>query len=168
METTDVLDTSVRAAMRGVLSALTPQMSVAAAARLFAERRISGAPVVDESGKAVGVVSERDLLRARPHVGGDGGGVDYYLWFHGDSEIPVQVCGAEPDQRGVVADVMTRRVVWVTPETTLRAAIEQMLAERIHRLLVLDGGRLVGLLSTTDVLRTLVPGASTTDEPSGI
>ncbi len=167
MRTSDALDTHVKEAMRGVVSALTPQTSISAAVRLFAERRISGAPVVDESGKAVGVISSRDLLRARPHVGGEGGGLDYYLLFHGDAEIPALVSGAEPDQRGVVADVMTRRVVWVTPDTPLRTAIQHMLVERIHRLLVLDGGRLVGLLSTTDVLRTLVPEVSTTEEPSG-
>jgi CBS domain-containing protein len=153
----DALAAPVRSAMRSIVSALSPQTSIAAAARLFSEQRISGAPVLDEEGRLVGVVSQRDLLRGSKDAPPPQGSADYYLLFDGVGQPHAEVRGAEEDGRGRVGDVMTRHIVAVAPDTSLRDAVRRMLEERIHRVLVVEDGHLLGIVSTVDVLRALVP-----------
>jgi CBS domain-containing protein len=158
VDVSDLLATPVRRVMRDAITALTPETSLAAAAKLFAERRVGGAPVVDAGGRVLGVASRSDLLRGA--AGGDRRGTSaFYLMLHGEPVIsgthpPGDPSGA-PD--GVVGDVMNKRVISVAPDSPLRDAVATMLREEIHRLLVLDGDKLVGVVSTMDVLRAMVP-----------
>src|SRR5262245_4306365 len=98
--------------MREVLTVVTPQTSLAAAARLFSERHIGGAPVVDEAQTVVGVVSRSDLLdrsRAREDHHGD---ARYYVLLHGRALDTEQVRDvADAATPGVVGDVMSHRVL---------------------------------------------------------
>lgn len=88
-------------------------------ATILKRHRISGVPVVDESGSVVGLVSEFDLL-AR--------------------------AGATAD------DVMTTAVVSVTPETGVDDVRHLLVDRKFRRVPVLDGGRLVGIVSRGDVV----------------
>lgn len=157
MELDTFLEMPVRKLMREVVLALTAQTNLAAAARLFAERHITGAPVINAAGEPVGVVSQSDLLRTEGVRTKTTGPSMYYLLLHGDS----QIVGSFPDigeQAGVVEDVMTRRVLSVKGTDTLRDAIATMLREEVHRVLVVDQQKLVGILSSMDVMRHLLPG----------
>jgi CBS-domain-containing membrane protein len=129
------------------------RMSLRAAAHQLAEAGISGAPVVDEAGRCVGVLSTTDVLRwvdrgeraARrpPHSDcfcTDWGGVDLDV-------LP-------PD---AVSHFMTRDVVATRPEAHLGALARAMIDAHIHRIFVTDGqGRPVGVVSTTDILAAVV------------
>ncbi len=139
--------------MTRVLSALAPDTSIAAAAQLFHDQHLSGAPVIDEAGHLVGVVSQTDLASA-PRRGATGAARFYVV--HGGRTLTSSVIpGVEPSP-GVVGDVMQREVRTVAPNSSLRDAVLLMVTHEIHRVLVVDGGRLVGLVSTMDVLRELV------------
>jgi CBS domain-containing protein len=116
--------TNVESVMTRNVATLTPDATVEHAARLFATRHITGAPVVDTNGRPVGVVSQSDVMAA--------------------------------DKRKIVADVMTAFTIAVTPSTPLLEAMKLMVADDIHRVLVLDGGRLVGILTTMDVVRAVL------------
>jgi CBS domain-containing protein len=116
--------------------------TVAEAAAFLASRGFSAAPVIDDAGRPVGVISRTDLLRnqARSAV---------YPAPPSDS-----AGGPAPD--AVVRDVMTPVVFCVHPDDPAAEVVEKMLALNIRRLFVVDdAGVLVGVVSAFDVLRGL-------------
>ncbi|HVG94843.1 MAG TPA: CBS domain-containing protein [Planctomycetota bacterium] len=124
--------------------------------RVLVENRISGAPVTDETGAIVGVVSIRDLVEryaedpdARPRRGRGWFQIDTDVLDEddmvGSSEIPEE---AEETAR----DVMTAEVYSVPEDAGIRDIARLMHAHHIHRVLVEADGMYVGLLSTMDLL----------------
>jgi CBS domain-containing protein len=158
---TDLLDGPVREHMSRVLSALTPNTSLAAAGQLFSDQHLSGAPVVDESGRLLGVLSKTDLLA--PGASATVGVARYYVLHEGKPLTTAAIPGAE-GAAGVVAERMVREVLTIGGEASLREAVRVMVTREVHRLLVVDGERLVGLLSTMDILRALVPDRPARDD----
>src|SRR5690606_9186592 len=62
---------------------------------------------------------------------------------------------ADPLDRHTAGEIMTRDLVSLPPDTDVHTAAERMLREGVHRLLVIEDGRLEGVVSTTDVLRAV-------------
>ncbi len=93
-------------------------------------------PVVDGS-ELVGIVTDRDVKRATPSVLSGIGREDY------DRVLEVTK----------VFQFMTREPITVAPETRLKAVVEIFLKRRIGALPVVEDGRLVGILSDTDIVR---------------
>jgi CBS domain-containing protein len=132
------------------------EAEVTEALRLFTERGIAAAPVIDEAGRPIGVISRSDLLihqceHARPSASKP----DYF--FAGQSnameENGPRDCGAQ-----TVADMMTPAVFAVSPETPVHGVLHEMVGLHVHRLFVVDdNGILVGVISTMDVLKQLRP-----------
>jgi CBS domain-containing protein len=154
-----VLAIPVRDAMRDVVSALAPDTTLGAAARLFVERHITGAPVVDAHGRILGVISQTDLASGPRAASETDGRNAFYVMLHGQPVIDATVTDPDHRIRGVVADVMTRHVIMVEPDVPLREAVRIMVASRIHRVLVVENGRLAGVVTSMDVLRLLAPDA---------
>lgn len=147
---------------RDVIS--VPQaMPVAAVAELLTRNHISGAPVVDAAGRPVGVVSLYDLAARRPQlVASQPKPDDRYYWdLTDDRNVAGDYLAGfydDDEPEGDTADsIMTRTVHAVTAQTSLPTLVEDMLRLRIHRMLVTSGDSLVGIVSTTDVMRA-VPG----------
>ncbi len=106
----------------------TPLMELVAT---IASRRIGAVLVLDAAGGLVGIVSERDVVKA--------------LASHG------------PQVHALTAgDVMTRDVTTVTPATTMNEAMTLMDAGYFRHLPVLDQGRLAGIISVRDVVRAKI------------
>jgi CBS domain-containing protein len=110
------------------------------------ECRVSAFPVLDDTGRVIGVVSEADLLAKQALDGGEDG-------------MPGMITGLlrrreQEKARGVTAgDVMTSPAVTVRPEDTVEHAARVMYARKVKRLPVVDaGGHLVGIISRADVL----------------
>ncbi|MHC4788975.1 MAG: CBS domain-containing protein [Planctomycetota bacterium] len=106
--------------------------------QLLRAHRLRRAPVVSE-GRLVGMISDRDLLRALP-------------WSHGDAK---EIDRASEAGR-TVEGYMARRIHHVTPETRLEDVACLMLEHKIGGLPVLDGQRLVGIISESDLLRVFL------------
>jgi CBS domain-containing protein len=157
----DPLGRAVRRIMTEVLTALSPDTSIGAAAHLLQEQHMSGAPVVDAAGHLLGVVSVGDLADA-PRAGVQGR-ASFYVVHGGQTLTSSVIAGVEPSP-GVVADVMRREVRSISPDAPLRDAVRLMVAHDIHRVLVVDGERLLGLISTMDVLRELVSERPPSDD----
>ena len=133
---------------RNVLS-VRPEATIAEAIRLMLDNRISGLPVLDETGRLVGILTEGDLLRRgetgterhRPRwleiLMGPGRLAEEYVRTHGRR----------------IAEVMTRDPVGVSPDTPLEEIVALMERHRIKRVPVLDGDVPVGILSRADLLR---------------
>ncbi len=121
--------------------------------RVLADARISGVPVLDEEGQMLGVLSTKDLVRRHAEdaeIPEDLGFQDTVL--DADDTEPVAYRRSE---RGVLCagDVMTTEVASIGPDATLVEVAQAMVNREVHRLMVVDRGRLVGIVSTMDVLR---------------
>jgi len=136
--------------------------TVAEATALLTDRGFSAAPVIDEAGRAVGVISRTDLLvhdRERmTHVGPAHESEDPFArqaaW---QDPLPEGFSVEETDQT-MVCDIMTPVVFSVLPDTPVEQVVEDMLGLRVHQLFVVDRNQiLVGVISTLDVLRHLQP-----------
>jgi len=115
--------------------------TVKAAIALLEEHEISALPVIDSSGRLIGVVSEADVIR------------EMVVPDQRVHEIPVRLTAAP--LRVVVADIMSNHPVTVSADTDLAVAAELMTSSAIKSLPVLDHGRLVGVVSRRDVIRVL-------------
>jgi len=109
---------------------LSSQATVYEALQLMAEKDI-GAVVVVEEEKVVGIFSERDYARK--------------VILRGRSSKETKV-----------EDLMTRRVYYAYPEESMEDLMTLMTAKHIRHLPVLDGGRLVGVISIGDVVKTVI------------
>jgi CBS-domain-containing membrane protein len=121
---------TIRAIMATDVVCVTPDLSVAALATLFLDQGISGAPVVDESGRAIGMVSKTDLVR---HYSDD------------DNKTAVAP---------VVRDIMMPMAFCLPANESIARAAALMAFEGMHRVPVANTrGQIVGLVSSLDVLR---------------
>jgi acetoin utilization protein AcuB len=123
-----------------------PRDTVRHARALLERHRINQLPVVVDD-RLVGIVTDRDLRDAFPAV------PEVSAALGGD-------LGSRP-----VEDVMTRAVITVTPSDVLTEAAHRMRRERIGALPVVDNGRLVGILTRSDMLAAFIALAAGTGEP---
>lgn len=132
----------VRDVMSSPAVSVRPRTPAGRAAALLVEHGFTAAPVLDAEGRLRGIATEADLLRGR--LSGDG-----------------------PDP--LVADVMTPCPATVGPDTALADVAALMLGTGARSVPVLEGGRLVGVVTRRDVLRAVAaPGtvvARTGDRP---
>lgn len=127
--------------------------TVSEAAAFLAARGISAAPVIDDAGRPVGVVSSTDILIHK------GQGSLYLVGSSEYDERPTASANNAPEAGNrclLVADVMTPIVFCVRPETAAAKVVEKLLALKVRRLFVVDAdGVLTGVISLFDVLWNL-------------
>ncbi len=140
---------------------VAPDTPVQEIAKLLFERHISGAPVLDEGGRLVGVVSEGDLMR---HAGavGETGPRSWWLRFFGDRERGAAEYVKTHGR--TAADVMTRDPITVAPDARLADVARLLERHRIKRVPVVDGEVLVGLVTRSNLLQ----GLATADKPGEV
>lgn len=141
-------------AMTSEVIVVRPDASLWEAVRLLREAVISGMPVVDGSGRLVGVLSEKDVARALQEVqpGARAPGVLDVLVREAKRTDKRREILFELLQNTTVADVMSRDPVVASPDMPLDMAARIMFERKINRLPVVDGRKLVGILTRHDVL----------------
>ena len=102
------------------------------AVRVLVDRHISGAPVVDERGNLVGVLTERDFLKAALVAG-----------YHGE-------------RGGCIGDYMTRDVEAVNADDSLLDVAARFVETKYRRYPVMEDNRVVGVVARRDVLRAVI------------
>ena len=117
--------------MSANLVILSPSMSILEAARRLVERRISGAPVLDQQGNLVGLLSEKDCMRIALHAG-----------YHSEAA-------------GTVAEYMHKEVKTVDADRSIVDVAMMFIDDGYRRYPVMKDGRLVGQISRRDVLKAL-------------
>jgi len=140
-----------RDVMAAPVITVSPTTTVNEAAQLFLQRHISGAPVVDENGTLVGIVSEGDLL----HRSETGTEPRRSWWLHLLTRKETLAADYVKANARSVADVMSRRVITATPDTSLREIARLLEKNRIKRVPIVDGGRIVGIISRANLIQTL-------------
>ncbi len=135
--------------MRRDAICVPPEMDVWSLARLFTERGITGAPVAETSGEVIGVVSQTDVCRHLMEVTNSRHkAADFWLEAEPDDERLAR--------RPLTArDLMSANVVWASPRTEVLELSRMMLQRGIHRIIILDDRRLVGIVTTMDILKVL-------------
>lgn len=131
------------------------------AIKLFSEHKFSAAPVINEVGHPVGVISKSDLLfrllSPRPQQSLDEDWFECGNILTSEPEMDV-VIHSHQLERTTIGDLMTPMVVSVSPDDAVEHAIGVLTTRNIHRLFVVDRDNvLVGVLSATDVLKHLHP-----------
>ena len=146
--------------MTTAILTVTPDTDVGDIARTLLEAHISAIPVIAADGTLVGIVSEGDLMhraeaetRRRP---------SWWLRLLATPEEPTERYLKEFGRRA--RDVMTRNVITVEPDTPLTEIAAILEKFHIKRVPVLEGGRLVGIVSRANLLR----GVATWHKPSGV
>jgi CBS domain-containing protein len=119
------------------LITVTPSTSLTEFARLCAEDHISGAPVTRVDGTLMGIVSKTDLIQRLMDTHPAHGAVDEPSFW---------------EQEFQVGDIMSEVVATVPPGATLPEVAERMARDRIHRVLVTDGSKLLGIVTSIDLL----------------
>jgi CBS domain-containing protein len=130
----------VRELMTRSAATVRADTTISRAGELLLDSDITAAPVVDDNGHVIGIVSRRDLLAGReiddPRA--------HLIPAHGDS----------PEPPHLVHDVMTRNVIVIAPIDDDAHAARIMLEHGLASLPVLEHGELVGMISVTDILRS--------------
>jgi len=121
----------VRDHMATEVVTLQPDMEILRAAHVLIRCDISGAPVLDQHGRLIGILTERDCLKVALHAA-----------YHG-----------EPG--GQVKDYMSDAPESVNPDNNILELAQKFIDGKYRRYPVVDGGRLVGLISRRDVMRAM-------------
>ena len=135
----------------------SPNDSIFKVAKIFSQKNISGAPVV-ENGKVVGVISETDIIK--------------FIRMKFPSSIAApqlsllilnflkNTFGFREEVKKVsklrVKDLMSKKVVSISPKASILEAAEKMEKFDVQRLPVIEKGKLVGIISRADLVKTLI------------
>lgn len=125
--------------MQRDVKSIRSEASVAEAILTLADAHVSGLPVLDGSGKMVGVVSSSDVLAAEAEA----------------EDATSRQTLLESTQ---VQEIMTRRPYTIAQTAEVHEAAQQMLYADVHRLFVTDAETVVGVISTTDIVRAVAKG----------
>jgi predicted transcriptional regulator len=125
--------------MQRDVKTVSAEASVAEAILVLADGHISGMPVVDGTGRVIGVLSTTDVLTA-------------------EAEADDAAARRSLLEHTAVRDIMTPRPFTVAPDEDVCEAARQMLYADVHRLFVAEGEQVVGIISTTDIVRALATG----------
>jgi CBS domain-containing protein len=131
----------VREGMSPTVLTVGPGRTLRAVARQMSERRVGAAIVIDPDGHGPGIITERDILTS---LGSD----------------------EDPD-RELVADHLTRDVVFAAPDWSLEEAAGAMVRGGFRHLIVIERGETVGVLSVRDVVRCWTDDGAACPVPAG-
>jgi CBS domain-containing protein len=137
---------------------VSPETEIAHATKLLLENRINGVPVIDETGKLVGILCQSDLIAQQKKLP-----VPSFFTFL-DGFIPLtSMKQFEKEVQKIaattVSQAMTPNPVVVRPDTGIEEVAALMVDNNFHTIPVVDKGALVGIVGKEDILRTLIPGS---------
>jgi CBS domain-containing protein len=150
----DLARIKVKDRMSTDLVTVHPDMTLREAAKVLAKAKVSGAPVLDVDGRVYGVISITDVVRHQAKQAKRGPAMGFYAL--GDFGL-LDTSLLEPEllNSTPVARVMSTRAVTIAPNASLLQAADLMSREGIHRVLVVEEEKLLGIVSSMDILRAL-------------
>ncbi len=120
---------TVRDFMTTRVASVKPDTSLDAIARAFSKHPFHHLPVVDEDGAVVGIVSDRDLMRA--------------------------CTGGKFQEDKPASSIMTTLLASIDPDATVKDAAKRLMKLGVNSLLILDGKKLKGIITTRDLVKAL-------------
>ena len=137
------------------LITVSPATEINSAAKILLEKRINGLPVIDDSGKLVGILCQSDLVAQQKRIPIP----SVYTLL--DSFIPLtSLRRIDKEVKKIAAlkveQAMTPDPVTIGPETDIEDVARLMVDKKYHTLPVMDGDKIVGIVGKEDVLKTLL------------
>lgn len=134
---------------------VTEETSVRDLARILTENRIGSVPVVDADGKLIGIVTESDLIEQDKnlHIPTVISLFDWIIYLESEKKFEREL---KRMTARTVGDIYTRDVITIAPSTPVSEIADTMSNRKIHTLPVVDEGRLVGIVSRIDLIRSMV------------
>jgi CBS domain-containing protein len=155
----DVLQDNVSEVMATRIEMVSDTVPMAYAARLMADKHITGLPVTTEEGELIGVLSWSDVAAALKTKPGPSASSSFF-----GPHAPTVLLGAFSALEtltGAVRDHMSEKVISVGVDATIGDAARLMKRGEVHRVLVVDGvGNLAGLVSAIDIVHHLANAAT--------
>jgi CBS domain-containing protein len=148
--------------MTGRVTTVQPETPIAEAADLMLAKRVSGLPVIDKTGKLVGIVSEGDFLR-RGEIGTERRRSGLLEFFAGPGKLAAEFVRQEGR---TVADIMTRDPVTIDENQPLEIIVQLMEQKGIKRLPVMRGDALIGIITRANLLQAVANLARGATRPS--
>lgn len=125
--------------------------------RVLAENRITGIPVIDDDERLVGMISMRDLIREEVRtLGANPDYQDIYELF--SSALDMEEAEGVAVRHVWVEEIMSRTLYTADESVSVRELCVIMNERKVHRLPILRDGKLVGLVTATDLIRTIAEG----------
>ena len=124
-----------------------PDAPLKEAARRMLEAGVSGLPVTGDDGELLGIITEADFVKTEANRGTQSR-AGLLRWFVHNSGVP--------NKPVTVGDIMSSPVVTVHPHEQHSQAARLLIKNRVKRVPVVEDGRLLGLISRTDLLRSFV------------
>ena len=125
---------------------ISPDTSLREVGEIFKEKRISGIPVVDNTGNLLGIVTLTDMLRILDQI---------YVW----KELEKIVMGFklsdmcnEEKSKAKAKDIMTKQVITIREDATIEDLTKVMFTKKIHTIPVTTEGKLVGIVGKRDLI----------------
>ncbi len=146
--------------MQAQVVTVNPSLPLADFEVMLEREGVSGTPVIDNAGLC-GVVSRTDLIRTLADaVGSAEATLAYYQEVGGAAPSPTSAGRMASDQVAtkVVRDIMTTELLAVSGDQPVREVAQMMVNRGVHRLLVTEGRRLLGLVTTLDLVRAIADG----------
>ena len=134
---------------------VSPEMEIGSAAKLLLDKKLNGVPVVDKSGKLVGILCQSDLIKQQKKLPIPS------IFTLLDGFIPLtSMKHIEKEVRKItgttVSDTMTPNPVTIRSNMKIQEIAGLMVDNKYHTLPVIEGGKLVGIVGKEDILRTLM------------
>jgi CBS-domain-containing membrane protein len=140
------------------LITVSPETEIVHATKLLLENRINGVPVIDETGKLVGILCQSDLIAQQKKLP-----VPSFFTFLDGLITLTSMKQFEKEVQKIaaitVSQAMTPNPVVVRPDTGIEEVAALMVDNSFHTVPVVDKGSLVGIVGKEDILRTLIPGS---------
>lgn len=158
----DLNKLKAKSVMSKKLVTLNPGMSLREALEVLSEEKISGAPVTDDEGRPVGVISITDI--AGYEVGKIRNKEPRRALYYSiaDFETTEEIANLEDEElpeeildSATVAMAMTPMTITVGPDSSLSQVAKVMSKERVHRVLVTEAFKVIGLVSSMDILKAI-------------
>lgn len=137
---------------------VNPSMTIEEFARILMKNQISGAPVVDEDGSLIGIITENDLITQNKRLH-----IPTILRLF-DAFIPLGTSRLEKEIKKITAttvgEICTKKVITVDPETPLEEIATIMTEKKIHLIPVIQEGKIIGIIGKKDIIKSAAAESS--------
>jgi len=146
----------VRDIMKTDLITVFPETEIVQAAKILLKNRINGLPVLDKSGKLVGILCQSDLVAQQKKFP-----IPSLFTFMDGVIATTSMKQIEKEVQKIaattVADAMTTDPVTVEPDAGIETVATLMVDKNFHTIPVVEGNNVVGIVGKVDILKTLIP-----------